>query len=445
MRRRLIGLLAVALLAAACTAGGGGGDKPAATIDPNAQHDPMTLTVWSNFSAREYDVTTAVLQSIKQKYPWMTIKHVGGKDDAAILRAINGGTPPDMAISFTPANSARYCKTGAMQDLNPYLTNDKVDKAKTWPPAIFSYTQFDNVQCVLPMLTDAYGLYYNKDLLAAKGITEPPKTLSELTEAAKKLTEFNSDGSIKVAGYMPLLGFYSGNTVNIYGRAYGSKWYDDSGKPSLATDPTWAKMLEWQKAFVDAIGYDKLQKFAAKLGGGDSEWSSAHGFETGKIAMMIDGEWRTAFIKADKSNVNYATAPTPAADDHPELYGSGQVGGTIIGIPKGVKHPAESWLLVKYMSTDSGALTRLAAGLRNVPSTNDALASSELAQDPQFKTFMDVFKNPNSTYKQLTPIGQTDEDLFGTFGEKWQAGKVPDLQQGLEQLDSQIAKQLQLG
>ena len=38
-----------------------------------------------------------------------------------------------------------------------------------------------------------------------------------------------------------------------------------------------------------------------------------------------------------------------------------------------------------------------------------------------------------------------DEDLFGTFGEKWQAGKVPDLQQGLEQLDSQIAKQLQLG
>jgi len=87
----------------------------------------------------------------------------------------------------------------------------------------------------------------------------------------------------------------------------------------------------------------------------------------------------------------------------------------------------------------------LAAGLRNVPSTNDALASSELAQDPQFKTFMDVFKNPNSTYKQLTPIGQTDEDLFGTFGEKWQAGRVPDLQQGLEQLDSQLAKQLQLG
>jgi multiple sugar transport system substrate-binding protein len=445
MRRRLIGLLALALLAAACTAGGGGDSKPAATLDPNAQHDPMTLTVWSNFSGREFKIVTSALESIRQKYPWMTVKHVGGKDDPAIIRATNGGTPPDMAISFTPANSARYCQTGAMQDLNPYLANDKVDKAKVWPPAIFSYTQYENVQCVLPMLTDAYGLYYNKDLLAKKGITEPPRTLSELADAAKKLTEYNPDGSIKVAGYMPLLGFYSGNTVNVYGRAYDAKWYDDAGKPSLSGDPNWAKMLQWQKSLVDEFGYEKLQKFAAKLGGGNSEWSAAHGFETGKIAMMIDGEWRTAFIAADKSKVNYATAPPPTADDHTDLYGSGQVGGTIIGIPKGVKHAAESWLLVKYMATDSGPLTTLARGLRNVPSTNDALQTSELASDPQFKTFMDIFRHPKSTYKPLTPIGQVDEDLFGTFGQKWQAGKVPDLQSGLQQLDTQIAKQLQLG
>ena len=54
MRRRSSVSWHVLPLAAACTAGGGGDDsKPAATIDPNAQHDPMTLTVWSNFSGRE--------------------------------------------------------------------------------------------------------------------------------------------------------------------------------------------------------------------------------------------------------------------------------------------------------------------------------------------------------------------------------------------------------
>jgi hypothetical protein len=35
--------------------------------------------------------------------------------------------------------------------------------------------------------------------------------------------------------------------------------------------------------------------------------------------------------------------------------------------------------------------------------------------------------------------------MFGTFAEKWQAGQVSNLQAGLQQLDSQIAKQLQLG
>ena len=445
MRRRLIGLVAVALLAAACTAGGGETSTPAQTIDPNAQHEPLTLTAWSDFSGRELKVVTGVLESVKQKYPWMTVKHVGGKDDAAIQRAINGGTPPDMAISFTPQNAARYCQTGAWQDLNPSLQADKVDKAKMWPAGVFSYTQYNNVQCALPMLTDAYGLYYNVDLLEKKGFSTPPKTLSELADMARKLTELNPDGSIKVAGFVPLMGFYSGNTVTTYGHAYGAQWYDSAGKPTLGTDPNWAAMLQWQKSLVDAIGYDKLQKFVARLGGGDSEWSASHGFETGKIAMMLDGEWRTAFIEADKSNVNYATAFPPTADDHTDLYGAGQIGGTIIGIPKGVKHPAESWLLVKYMSTDSGALNTLAKGLKNVPSTNEALQSSELAADPRFKTFMDIFQNPKSSFKPITPIGQVDGDLFGTFAEKWQAGKVSDLQGGLKQVDSQIAKQLQLG
>jgi multiple sugar transport system substrate-binding protein len=444
MRRRLIGLLALALLAAACTAGGGGDSGPAATVDPNAQHDPMTLTVWSNFSGREGKVTTGVLQSIKQKYPWMTVKHVQGKDDEAIVRAINGGTPPDVAISFTPDNAARFCQTRAFQDLNPYLQADKIDKNAMWPAAIFSYTQYNNIQCVLPMLTDAYGLYYNVDLLEKAGFSEPPRTVSELKTMAEKLTEYNPDGSIKVAGFMPLFGYYQ-NTPNTLGHAYGAKWYDSSGKPSLSTDPNWAKMLQWQKSLVDAIGYEKLQKFFGKLGGGDSEWSAQHGFEVGKIAMMIDGEWRNAFIAADKSKVNYQTAPFPVDDAQPDLYGSGQVGGTIMGIPKGAKHPAESWLLVKYMTTETSALVTLAKGLRNVPSTVESLKDPELNADEHFSTFMKIFQHPKSTFKVITPIGITDQDLFASLAERHQAGKVSDLQVELRKLDDQIAKQLQLG
>jgi multiple sugar transport system substrate-binding protein len=443
MRRRLVGLVALALLAAACTAGGGT-SKPVQTVAPNANHPPMTLTVWSAFTSREYNVVTAAIEQVKRKYPWMTIKHVGGKDDQALQRAISSGKPPDVVVSFTPQDAGRYCSSGSWQDLNPYLQADKIDKSAVWPAGVFSYTSFENKQCALPMLTDANGLYYNLDLLRKHGIAASPKTLSEFADMAKKLTEYNPDGSIKVAGFVPLVGFYE-NTVNIYGHAYGAQWYDSSLKPTLSKDPSWAKMLRWQKSLVDAIGYDKLQKFVAKLGGTDSEFSAQNGFETGKIAMLVDGEWRIAFIEGDKSKVNYATAPFPAADDHPDLYGAQQVGGTIIGIPRGAPHAAESWLLLKFMATDTGMLTTLAHGLKNVPSTFDSLKDPTLQSDPHFKTFLDVFKNPKSTFKPITPIGQTDEDLFGTFGDKWQAGKIANLEDGLKALDNQIAKQLQLG
>jgi multiple sugar transport system substrate-binding protein len=443
MRRRLIALTALALLAAGCTAGGGG-STPVQTVDPNANHAPLTLTVWSNFTSREYNVSTAAFKLAQKKYPWMTIKHVGGKDDQAIQRAISGGTPPDVVVGFTPDNAARYCSTDSWQDLNPYLQADKIDKSTIWPAGVFSYTSFEGKQCALPMLTDAYGLYYNKDLLAKHGFSEPPKTLSQLADMARKLTEYNPDGSIKVAGFVPLLGFYE-NTVNVYGHAYGAQWYDSSLKPTLSSDPNWAKMLRWQKALVDAIGYDKLQKFVAKLGGADSEFSAQNGFETGRIAMQVDGEWRVAFIEGDKSKVNYATAPFPAADDHADLYGAQQVGGTIIGIPRGAPHAAESWLLLRFMATDTNMLTTLAHGLKNVPSTFDSLKDPALQGDEHFKTFMAIFQNNKSTFKPITPIGQTDVDLFGTFAEKWQAGKVSNLQAGLSALDSQIAKQIQLG
>jgi hypothetical protein len=58
---------------------------------------------------------------------------------------------------------------------------------------------------------------------------------------------------------------------------------------------------------------------------------------------------------------------------------------------------------------------------------------------------MKIFQNPKSTFKPITPIGVTDQDLFGSVAEKHQAGKVSDLQGELVKLDDQIAKQLQLG
>src|SRR3989442_12949625 len=81
------------------------------------------------------------------------------------------------------------------------------------------YTQYKGKRCALPLLADVYGFYYNKKMFKAAGLTSPPKTMSQLTAYAKKLTKKSSDGSIKVAGDNPFLGFYAGKGPDLSANA----------------------------------------------------------------------------------------------------------------------------------------------------------------------------------------------------------------------------------
>jgi multiple sugar transport system substrate-binding protein len=434
-------VLSLGLLAAACTAGGGGNTPP--SINPSASHEPLTISIWIPFSVdREVGAVQQGIDAFQKQYPWITVKVTPGlgENDEKVLAAIRAGNPPDTVMSFSLDSVGKFCQTGAWQDLAPYMKQSGVDKG-VFPASVAKYTSFAGSQCALPFLTDATGLYFNLDMMQKAEISAPPKTLSELFDDAKKLTVFNPDGSIKVAGFVPWFGYYEFSPLEM-AIIFGADYYNADGTAAaIATDPDWAAMFEWQKKLVDFYGAKNLAKFVA--GQGD-EFSSANDFETGRIAMMHDGEWRTAFIADEAPGLNYGTAAFPVPDDRADTYGFGRVGGTIIGIPRGAEHPAEAWLLVQYLTTNTDTLVTAANTLKNVPSTLDALQSPNLDVPPQFKTFLDIFANPLSHYKQSSVIGSTDQNLVSDFAQKWQAGSVADLQAGLqktaEQIDNELAQ-----
>jgi len=233
---------------------------------------------------------------------------------------------------------------------------------------------------------------------------------------------------------------YSGNFADMtnYAPLYAGQYFDSKGKAVLAGRFAWSKLLRWQKSLVDWYGYDKLVRFQAGFG---DEFSASNAFEVGKLAMMMDGEWRVAFIAAEHPELKYGTAPMPVDDAHPQLYGAGSVNGTIIGIPKGGKNPDQAWALVKYLTTDDHALARFSNGIRNVPSTRSSAKSKELKPDPRFATFVRIFNNANSATAPITAAGSAPLTLVGRFTVKWQAGKVKNLHQGLKTLDKQMDKQ----
>ncbi len=440
-RRRRLAMLAAAaglsMLASACSSTGSTPSAPSSSAPTKLTG---TVTFWHFFTDREAKGIAAAVDKFVAANPGVKVEVKSGQDDDKTIQAIAAGQPIDVVLSYSTDQIGKFCSTGAWQDLTPYITRDAVDLNEI-PTVVRDYTQFDGKRCSMPALSDTYGLYYNKKLLAAAGYSSPPKTMTELTDMAKKLTVLDGKGAITTAGFVPTFGFYE-NAPAHFAPSFGATWFKADGTSNIGSDPGWASMMTWQKNLVDFYGYDKITRFTAGLG---QEFSADNAFEKGKVAMMIDGEYRNAFIKAEAPALEYGTAPFPTDAAKTDLYGSGYVTGNVIGMGRGAQNPEAAWALIKFLSTDTDTVVGLANAIKNVPTTTPALTSPNLVKDANYQTFLDVFANANSSTTPTTSSGKAYQDTLGTFTEQWQAGKIPDLSAGLTTVDTQINDQLSLG
>ncbi|NEN07346.1 ABC transporter substrate-binding protein [Diaminobutyricibacter tongyongensis] len=436
--RHIIAAVAVTAAAALTLAGCSGGGSSTAFESTTPSDLSGTVSFWHFFSDREAKVIQSVVDDFEKKYPKIKVQVHSGQDDEKLRKAIATGSKVDVGLSYSTDIVGNFCSTGAFRSLNKVIARDKIDMSQ-FSPTVKSYTEFEGNRCSMPMLADVYGLYYNKDLLSAAGFSAPPKTLSELESMAQKLTTYNPDGSIKTLGFNPTMGWYE-NAAAHYGPAAGAEWLKADGTSAISSSPGWTELINWQKAFVDKIGWDKLNTFTSGLG---QEFSADNAFQKGKVAMNMDGEYRTAFIDDQAKGLHYGTAPFPTADNHTDLYGGGYMTGNIIGISKGSKNPELAWALLKYLTTDTGAVVKLANGLKNVPTTNDALNSPDLQVSDQYKTFLDVAANKNVSTTPASPLGAGYQQSFQDWWNKYQS-EGGDVQAGLKSVDKQINDALAL-
>ncbi|MFE7129566.1 ABC transporter substrate-binding protein [Streptomyces sp. NPDC057638] len=427
---------ALSLLLGACTGSSDGG----ATDDPKAE---TTLTFWHGWSApSEVKAIQSNIARFMAKHPNIKVKIVSNMTDDKINQALRAGgsQAPDVVSSFTTNSVGKFCNSGALVDLNPFLKKANIDPKKVFNKPVLDYTAFDGNQCSLPLLGDAYGLYYNKDAFAAAGITAPPKTWSELKQVALKLTKPKGD-SFTQLGFMPNYHGYE-TTISHYVPQWSPTYFDGEGKSTVATDPAFAKMITTQKDLVDSLGgHAKLSRYRNTFG---DEWGAKHPFHTGQVAMQLDGEWRLGMAKDAGVDFEIGTAPLPVPDDQIADYGKGYLSGTIVGIAATSKKQNAAWELIKYMTTDTEAVVAFSNDIRNVPSTIEALKSPDLKHDPAFKTFLEIAQHPKSNSSPAMIDGGTYHITLQDVGHRYESGKLTDLKAGLEkaaqQIDTDIAK-----
>ncbi|MFG2979903.1 ABC transporter substrate-binding protein [Streptomyces sp. NPDC048258] len=423
-------LAAISVLATACT----GQSGAEAADDPDKD---VTLNFWHGWSAP--GETKAIEENIarfEKAHPNIKVQVTGNMTDDKINQALRAGgdKAPDAVASFTTDSVGKFCNSRAFADLNPFLRKSGVDKAKVFPKTLLEYTQFKGNQCTLPLLNDAYGLVYNKTAFAAAGITEPPRTWSQFTEVAQKLTKPKGD-SYEQVGLMPTYHGYETTPMRLAAQ-WSPTYFGADGRSNLAKDPAFAKMLTAQKDLVDKLGgYEKLERFRNTFG---DEWSAEHPFHTGQVAMQIDGEWRASMAKEAGVPFEIGTAPLPVPDDQAADYGKGYLSGTIMGIASGSKKQNAAWELVKYMTTDTEAVVAFANAIHNVPSTLAALESPSLQVSPEFMTFLDIARHPKSSTTPARADGGTYQLTFEDFAYGVEKGDVTDIPAGLARTDQQI-------
>ncbi|MDT0426405.1 MULTISPECIES: ABC transporter substrate-binding protein [Streptomyces] len=436
MTTAAVAVATVSVLATACT----GQAESGANDDPNAR---TTITFWHGWSApAEVKAVQDNVDRFEKTHPNITVEVVGNINDDKLNQALRAGgsKSPDVVSSFTTANVGKFCSSGAFADLSPFIEKSKLDLEKTFPKVLLGYTQFEGKRCALPLLADAYGLYYNKDAFEEAGITAPPKTMSELASVAKKLTVTKGDGYQRL-GFMPTFHGYE-TVADHYLSSWDHTYFAADGTSNIAKDPAFAEMFTYQKKLVEDLGgYEKLERYRGTFG---DEWGAKHPFHTGQVAMQLDGEWRLGMATDAKVPFEIGVAPMPVADDEADSYGKGFLSGTIMGIAPTSRKQNAAWELVKFMTSDTKAVVDFANGIRNVPSTFGALESPDLTFDPRFKTFLDIARHPKSNTPDGAVNGATYQQTIQDFGFQYEKGAVKDLKAGLEktaaQIDTDIAK-----
>jgi multiple sugar transport system substrate-binding protein len=426
--------LALPLALSACTGSSGGGSSD----DPDAE---TTITFWHGWSAdSEVAAIQKTIDAFEDANPNIHVKVVGNITDDKINQALRAGgsSAPDVVSSFTTDNVGQFCSSGAFVDLSSFLAKSEIDPTKMFPPAQLQYTQYQGNQCALPLLSDAYGLYYNKDMFAAAGITQPPRTMSELDADAVKLTKAEGD-SYSQLGFMPVYHGYE-SSISHFAAQWSPTYFADDGTSNVAADPGIAQSMEWQKALVDKLGgFEKLERYRSTFG---DEFGAKNPFMTGQVAMAIDGEWRAGMIADDAPDLSFGVAPFPVPDDEADQYGKGYITGTIVGIASTSQKQNAAWRFVQFLTTDTQAVVDFANAIHNVPSTIDALASPDVSQDPSMQTFIDIASNANSNTTPASPNGGAYQVTLQDVGYDYESGKVTDLQSGLqtaaEQIDTDI-------
>lgn len=263
-----------------------------------------------------------------------------------------------------------FYKKDYLAPIDSYLTPEM--KAKF--PAIEDLNSFNGKMYSLPNYGSTLRLVYNVELFEKAGIKNPPATLPEMVEAAKKLTEVGkANGSYGFALNFKSPSSAFGRSARViaevsgyggFGYDFKTARFDFSGfKPIIQA---FKQMKDDGSTLpgMEALDIDPLRAQ----------------FAEGKIGMYLSFSSEPGVYKNQfPAKIKWAAAPAPSIDG--TIKGaSGVAGGQWLAISSKSKKKDQAWKFMNYMYQDEVLQTyhEKGFGISMVPSVNAKAKKPEI-------------------------------------------------------------------
>jgi multiple sugar transport system substrate-binding protein len=144
------------------------------------------------------DITAAWREKNGASIEWLTFG-VDATNERALREASLAQGSIDIAFVLNGHVGPQYAQL--FEDLKEWQAKDAIPAVDEIPDAMLATHRYDGRLTALPYRHATHGLHYNADLLAERGVSGPPKTITELIATAEKTSYERSDGT-RVYGFV---------------------------------------------------------------------------------------------------------------------------------------------------------------------------------------------------------------------------------------------------
>jgi multiple sugar transport system substrate-binding protein len=415
--------VAIVLIAGACAPTGASPAAPASESAAPASEsaaaaspDESTVTgagcqsgatevkFWTEHTPPASDTMASIVESFNQANPDICVKMtiVPGSETniQKLLTSIRGGAAPDVYLAdrFTvPQRAAEGVlaelpEAGALKD--QYLE------------FAWNETQFQGKTYALPFDTDARALFYNKDMIEAAGedpakldIANGPPTIDEVLAIADKITKEDASGNYEVMGWIPGGPGPGGQPGAIdqgwhytWGFAHGGNFADTAACKVTPTDAGVVAGFQFLYDFAKERDPEKITRFVSTNMPDPTNPAQQNAFTTGKLAMIVTGDWRIDEMAkyAPDTNYGFTYIPVPNEGDESATW----AGGWSVALIPDSQAPEQAWRFMQYFAGPEGQKV-YTKETKHLPTLSALLTDASLYDDlhKTFLDFLDVATN----------------------------------------------------